>query len=76
MSLLAFSFLITNTIPFFSAFQNLVGALFAAPTMFGWPALFYLYGMRKHGVATPVFARIICCFFLFIVTPFCTVVVT
>lgn len=74
--ILFLSFLIANAIPFFGDFQNLVGALLAAPTMFGWPAFFYWYGMRKNGAAISSFHMAVVLAFLFVLTPFCTIVGT
>ena len=42
---------LANVIPFFGAFQNLLGALTGAPIVFGWPALFYLRGCGLNGVS-------------------------
>ncbi len=76
IGILILSFCIAQSIPFFSDFQNLVGALLAAPTMFGWPALFYWYGMRKNGEKISVFNWWVCWIFMGLVMPFCTVVGT
>lgn len=41
-SYLVFAFIISNAVPFFSDIQNLIGSLFGAPIVFGWPVIFYV----------------------------------
>eukprot|EP00005_Dracoamoeba_jomungandri_P010131 CAMPEP_0174267232 /NCGR_PEP_ID=MMETSP0439-20130205/32927_1 /TAXON_ID=0 /ORGANISM="Stereomyxa ramosa, Strain Chinc5" /LENGTH=412 /DNA_ID=CAMNT_0015354619 /DNA_START=233 /DNA_END=1471 /DNA_ORIENTATION=+ len=67
---LLFAYLVANVVPFFADFQNIIGAGMGAPVMFGWPALFYLVAMRKHGQKIAILDLLVCCFFLAILTPF------
>lgn len=46
-TLLLFSFIVANAIPFFSAFQGMIGSALGAPIMFGWPPLFFLMASKK-----------------------------
>ena len=46
ISLLLFSYLVANIIPFFSSLQGIIGSALAAPIMFGWPPLFFLCCVR------------------------------
>lgn len=39
---------IANLIPFFADIQSLIGNLFGAPIMFGWPPLFYFLAKRQE----------------------------
>jgi len=74
-----FGFFIGNLIPFFADVQALIGSLFGAPTMFGWPVAFYLSVSRRKSTSwCAAFHSIgighatICLFFLLICTPmFC-----
>ena len=76
---IAFSFCVGNLIPFFADVQALIGSLFGAPTMFGWPVAFYfaLYRRRteswKSACEQMGWANAgICLLFLFVLTPlFC-----
>ena len=38
---LLFTFTVSNAIPFFADIQSLIGSVFGAPIVFGWPVLFY-----------------------------------
>jgi amino acid permease len=46
-ALLAFSFVVANAIPFFGAFQGMIGSALGAPIVFGWPPLFFLMACKK-----------------------------
>ena len=46
ISLLLFSYLIANIVPFFSSLQGIIGSALAAPIMFGWPPVFFLCCVR------------------------------
>ena len=72
-SLLSFSVVIANTIPFFSTFQALVGSLMGAPLMFGLPAYFYWRASWDHDKTMKRFDIALCLIFLFIFLPVCTV---
>lgn len=71
--LLAFAYIVANIIPFFADFQNIIGSALGAPIAFGWPAAFYLLGMRKAKRAIPLRDKIGCLFFLGVLLPFCTI---
>mmetsp|Transcript_9563 Transcript_9563/g.28983 ORF Transcript_9563/g.28983 Transcript_9563/m.28983 type:complete len:451 (-) Transcript_9563:16-1368(-) len=47
-TLLVWSYLIANLIPWFSAFQALMGSLLGAPIMFGFPVAFYVLDERQR----------------------------
>jgi len=73
---IVFAWLIANLIPFFSDVQSLIGALFGAPIVFGWPSLYYLLAKKtKDATWKETLASIgpikssISCFFLIILTP-------
>lgn len=68
-ALLAFSFLIANLIPAFSAMQSLLGALCAAPIVFGYPAIFTYRAHRLQQKPLPWFDTIACFLFVFVCTP-------
>ena len=69
LGFLVFSFFVANAIPFFADFQDLLGNLLGAPTVFGWPALFFLRGMRLRGAPVSWRDTIICALFLGICLP-------
>ena len=71
-TLLTFSFLLANAIPFFSTFQALIGSLLGAPLMFGWPAFFYLSACVQQGTVVPCIDGALCFLFLMIFLPLCT----
>jgi hypothetical protein len=76
---LIFGFVVGNLIPFFADVQALIGSLFGAPTIFGWPAVFYLVLFRrkssswKEAIESMGYGHALTCFlFLFVCTPiFC-----
>eukprot|EP00980_Cylindrotheca_fusiformis_P006250 scaffold1336_cov158-Cylindrotheca_fusiformis.AAC.12 len=76
---LVFGFIVGNLIPFFADVQALIGSLFGAPTIFGWPAIFYLVLCRrktsswKEAVTFMGYGHAATCVvFLFVCTPlFC-----
>lgn len=45
--LLVWSYVLANAIPWFSAFQALLGSLLGAPIMFGFPVAFYVLDARQ-----------------------------
>ena len=69
---LVFAFLIANVVPFFSAFQNVLGSLCGGPSMFGWPALFFIMAHRNLHRTIPMVDRVMCAFFLCCLLPLCT----
>jgi len=80
-----FGWVIANLIPFFADVQSLIGAMFGAPIVFGWPTLFYiLVNKRKTtgGTWRETLSYIgwkhsfVCCLFLFVFTPLFTIVGT
>lgn len=74
MSLLVFSFLVGNAIPFFGDFQGLIGSALGAPIVFGWPAYFYIAASRKYNSPVSIVDYIVCGFFIFVMMPTCTIV--
>lgn len=76
---IVFGFIIGNLIPFFADVQALIGALFGAPIIFGWPALFFFMLHRKKSDSWKqtigsmgMFHFAICSLFLFVLMPlFC-----
>lgn len=42
-----FVWFVANLIPFFADIQGIIGSLFGAPIMFGWPPLFYWLSKRR-----------------------------
>ena len=64
LSFLAAAFLVANAIPFFAHFQDLLGNLIGASTVFGWPALFYLRACAIKGRAVPRARFYVCALFL------------
>jgi amino acid permease len=76
LSFLVFAFFVANGIPFFSDFQDLLGNLFGAATLFGWPAFFYLKGRRLRGLPISTRDWICCGIFLFLLLPLFTLVGT
>jgi len=75
-TLLIFSILVANTIPFFSTFQSLVGSLMGAPLMFGWPAYFYWKSSWNQDGYMKRMDVFLCLLFLFVFLPLCTVLGT
>jgi len=72
-TLLLFSFWVANAIPFFSAFQALVGSLLGAPLMFGCPAFFYVGAHLDQGRPMPWWDWALCGLFLCVFLPLCTI---
>ena len=64
LGFLLVSFLIANAVPFFADFQDLLGNLIGASTVFGWPALFFVQGMRRRGYAISRADQICCAVYL------------
>lgn len=73
---LLFAFLVANGIPFFADFQDLLGNLFGAATVFGWPAFFYLSGRRTRKQPIGPADALVCGAFLLLLLPFFTVLGT
>ena len=69
LTFLAASFVIANAVPFFSDFQDLLGNLIGASTVFGWPAFFYLRGMRLRGHPIPQIDVAVCGVYLLVCVP-------
>jgi len=72
-SLLAFAYVIANLIPAFEAMQSLLGAMCAAPIVFGYPALFCVLAHRQHGRPLGALDTALCAVFLALFTPMFTV---
>ncbi|KAL3909965.1 MAG: hypothetical protein SGILL_007879 [Bacillariaceae sp.] len=73
---LAFGFFVGNLIPFFADVQALIGSLFGAPTIFGWPVAFYFMIQRRKAASWHETIQhmgwghvAICLFFLLVCTP-------
>ena len=49
LGMLLLAFLVANVIPFFADVQDLLGNILRAPTVFGWPAFFFLRGSALRG---------------------------
>ncbi len=74
---LAFAYVFANAIPFMGALQELIGAATGAPIIFGFPAFFYLNGMRLHrrlGEVSTLEKAVCGVLFLIILLPMLTVV--
>lgn len=76
LSVLGFAFLVANGIPFFSDFQDLLGNLFGAGTVFGWPAYFFIKGRKLRRQHISPVEWICCGTFLFVCLPFFTLIGT
>lgn len=48
VSFAVFAWIIANLVPFFADIQSILGSLFGAPTIFGWPVLFYFRAHRRE----------------------------
>lgn len=69
--LLLFSFAVANSIPFFGAFQGMIGSALGAPILFGWPALFFVLASKKFHVRIGWFDQGMCALFLGVLLPSC-----
>jgi len=76
LGLLGFGFVVSNAIPFFADFQNLLGSVTGAPIVFGFPALFYLRACRLHGKRVSRADAVGCAVFLGVFLPMFTVLGT
>ena len=76
LGLLGFGFVVSNAIPFFADFQNLLGSVTGAPIVFGFPALFYLQACRLHGKRVSRADSVVCTVFLGVFLPMFTVLGT
>ena len=76
LAFLAFSFLVGNLVPFFADFQDVLGNLVGASTVFGWPAALYLRGkvLRSHTLSWS--DCLLCGTFLLVFVPAFTVLGT
>jgi proton-coupled amino acid transporter len=63
------AFFIANAVPFFADFQDLLGNLIGASTVFGWPAFFFLRGMRRKGYAIARVDLAVCASYLLVFVP-------
>ena len=66
---IAFAVFVAVAVPFFEPFQTLLGALAGAPTLFGYPALFYLLAARQSKAALHPADAILCWTYLALLTP-------
>jgi amino acid permease len=66
---LATAWLVANLIPFFGAFQDILGSLLAAPVLFFFPPFFYLRALAAHGDSVSRTELIACRFMMFVVCP-------
>jgi amino acid permease len=78
LSTIVIAWLVANLIPFFAAIQSVLGSLFGAPTMFGWPPLFYFIVKQRETSTKSIretlslmgpTRAIICSIMFFILTP-------
>ena len=67
--MLLLAFLVANVIPFFADVQDLLGNILGAPTVFGWPAFFFLRGSALRGRPVATVDRVVCTFFLLVLLP-------
>eukprot|EP00040_Diaphanoeca_grandis_P004231 m.27660 g.27660 ORF g.27660 m.27660 type:complete len:451 (+) comp15786_c1_seq1:172-1524(+) len=72
VGLLCFSYVVANAIPFFAAFQDIIGSGLGAPIIFGWPAVFYIVSTRNAGKHLSTLDVALCCLFLGVLLPSCT----
>jgi len=72
-SLLVFSFVVANAIPFFEDLQALLGALTGAPIVFAFPALFYLRGCHIKRVRVAIVDKVVCGLYLCLFFPLFTI---
>ena len=56
--------------------QDLIGNLFGAATLFGWPAFFYVQGKRLHGLPLSRLDGLLCLTFLLLCMPLFTLLGT
>ena len=72
-TMLCVSLVVAVTVPFFSRFQSLLGALTGVPSIFGWPPLFFLCSPRAPERTSPSRGdqvdRGLCYVFLIILLP-------
>jgi len=57
---------------FFADFQDLLGNLFGAATVFGWPAFFYLRGRGLRRLPISRFDKLMCGTYLLLCMPLFT----
>ena len=69
LGMLLLAFLVANVIPFFADVQDLLGNILGAPTVFGWPAFFFLRGSALRGRPVATVDRVVCTFFLLVLLP-------
>lgn len=73
---LALSVVLATAVPFFSQFQDLLGALTGAPMVFGFPAFFFLRARHLKGVPVGWADALACGAFLCVLLPLFTLVGT
>jgi Transmembrane amino acid transporter protein len=80
-----FGWTVANLIPFFADIQALIGTLFGAPIMFGWPPLFYFLTKRRNTESKTIketvasmgmFYTIVSGFMMFVLVPVFVIVGT
>ena len=69
LSMLLLAYVVANAVPFFADFQDLLGNLLGAPTVFGWPAFFYVQGRRQRGAPCGRADAFVCGVFLVVFLP-------
>ena len=69
LGFLTLSFVVANAVPFFADLQDLIGNLFGAATVFGWPAYFFMRGSALLGRPVSPQDQIMCSIFLCICLP-------
>lgn len=68
-SVLLLALFVAALVPFFAEFQKLLGALTGAPTLFGWPALFYVRGAQLRQVRVSRVECALCAAYVGLITP-------
>jgi vesicular inhibitory amino acid transporter len=70
-SFLVLAFVVANAIPFFTAFQSIIGSMMGAPICFLGPAFFYLRASALHGDKVPAIERAVCYLSICVLFPSC-----
>ena len=83
VSFTAFAWVVANLIPFFADLQSIIGSLFGAPIMFGWPTLFFYMSKKREAKSFKETLSlmgtknvIICGIMMFVFTPLFVIVGT
>ncbi len=69
LGFLVTAWVVANLIPFFGAFQEILGSLLAAPVLFFFPPFFYVSAVRTHNDSLGCGDRLACAFMMYVVCP-------